>query len=249
MAGCEIVMGYRFNPPPNWPSAAARLGSPAGMDAAARVPTPRLAGRSGLTTMPPAIRALLARFRCQAPGPEHTGMGRPMAGQALRRSHQLRSALQVLPSARACPVRAAVRREEKPGIFGGPQRAESLLQENSDLSQESERLRQQVTALLGMSTEELAAEADRARQQVQARVEQARAELAGVEHHAPKAGRSGIRPWLRPMRRSAISRPSGLKSLRPMRWRHCRRSGSMSTGIRCRTRLHTRAAWPISRIR
>jgi hypothetical protein len=85
------------------------------------------------------------------------------------------------------PGPAGGRRDEKPGIFGGHKRAESLLQENSELARENERLRQQVTALLGMSTDELAVEADHARQQVNARVEQARAELASAEQHAAQA--------------------------------------------------------------
>ena len=150
MAGCEIVMGFRFNPPPNWPAPPEGWVPPAGMEAAARVARPPAwLAVLGRRRCQPAIPALLARFRCPAGRARSMpGMGRPMAGQALRRSHQLRSSLQVLPIPRClAPVRAAARRrEEKPGIFAGHKRAESLQQEISDLARENERLRQQVTA-------------------------------------------------------------------------------------------------------
>jgi hypothetical protein len=79
------------------------------------------------------------------------------------------------------------RREEKVGIFGAHKRAESLLAENSGLSQENERLRRQVTTLLGLSADELAAEAEGVRGQVQARVEEARADLAAAARHTAEA--------------------------------------------------------------
>jgi hypothetical protein len=59
------------------------------------------------------------------------------------------------------------------GSSGAQKRGESLLAENSGLVQEKERLRRQVTTLLGLSAVELAAEAVRGR--IEARVEEARA--------------------------------------------------------------------------
>jgi hypothetical protein len=76
---------------------------------------------------------------------------------------------------------------EKVGIFGAHKRAESLLAENLSLGQENEQLRQQVTALMGMSAGELAAEADRVREQILVRIEKARAELAAAERQTAEA--------------------------------------------------------------
>ena len=189
MAGCEIVMGYRFNPPPNWPAPPPGWVPPPGWMPLPEWPDPPAGWQvwvdDDAAGNPGAAGEVPVPGR---PGPKHARNGSPDGGAGVAPVPPAAvSAASAAKSEAPAPVRAAVRREEKPGIFGGHKRAESLLQENSDLSRESERLRQQVTALLGMSTEELAAEADRARQQVQARVEQARAELAGVEQHAAEA--------------------------------------------------------------
>ena len=189
MAGCEIVMGYRFNPPPNWPrhrqaGFPRRDGGhcPSG-------PTPRLAGRSGSDNDAAGNPGVAGQIPVPGrPGPKHARNGSPDGGAgAAPVPAAVVDAASAAKVRGACPGPDGARREQKPGIFGAHKRAESLLQENSDLARENERLRQQVTALLGMSTDELAAEADRARQQAQARVEQARAELASVEQHAAEA--------------------------------------------------------------
>ncbi len=83
---------------------------------------------------------------------------------------------------------AAVR-QERVGIFGAQKRAEALLAENAGLAQENERLRQQVSALLGMSISQVAAEADRTRAQIQAGIGQASAELAAASRQVSEAHR------------------------------------------------------------
>jgi hypothetical protein len=78
-------------------------------------------------------------------------------------------------------------RHEKVGIFNAQKRAEALLGENAGLAQENERLRQQVSALLGMSIDQVAAEADRTRAQLQTGIDQAQVDLAATRRQAHEA--------------------------------------------------------------
>jgi len=196
MAGCEIVMGYRFNPPPDWPAPPPGWVPPAGWTPLPEWPAPPAGWQfwvdDDTVGDPGAAGQILVPGR---PGPKHARNGSPDGGAG---GGPVPAAVIGTSSAAKAEVPASgpasVRRDEKPGIFSAHKHAESLLQENSDLAQknselmrENERLRQQATALLGLSTEELAAEAGRARQQVFAGVEQARAELASVEQHAAEA--------------------------------------------------------------
>ena len=76
---------------------------------------------------------------------------------------------------------------EKAGIFGGQKRAGALLAENSGLAEENQRLRQQVSALLGMNADQQAAESDRLRAQIEAGAERAATELAGAQRARAEA--------------------------------------------------------------
>jgi Domain of unknown function (DUF4041)/T5orf172 domain len=84
--------------------------------------------------------------------------------------------------------------DEKVGLFGAHKRLDAVLTENRELAQardaltrENEQLRQQVTALMGMSVAERAAEAERARSELQARVVAVQADLFRVEQQTAQA--------------------------------------------------------------
>ena len=76
---------------------------------------------------------------------------------------------------------------EKAGIFGGQKRAGALLAENPGLAEENQRLRQQVSALLGMNADQQAAGSDRLRAQIEADAERAATELAGAQRARAEA--------------------------------------------------------------
>jgi hypothetical protein len=92
-------------------------------------------------------------------------------------------------AAASANVPSASDRDKPVRLPGAHKRAESLLAENTDLAGENERLRQQVSALLGMDSHGLAAEAERARLQIQASLDLARAELAQVEDQSARTTR------------------------------------------------------------
>ena len=197
VAGCEILMGYRFNPPPNWPAPPPGWVPPSGWKPLPEWPAPppgwQLWIDDAITNVQPADST-------QPPPPGRLGP-KHVKGEAPSGSAPI--AVAAPPAIPAGAVAAAAkpadgatvtRREEKIGIFGAHKRAEALLQETTDLTAardqlaaENERLRQQVTALLGMSIEDLAAETERIRAQVQAEAELARADLAAVNRQTTEA--------------------------------------------------------------
>jgi len=81
---------------------------------------------------------------------------------------------------------------EKVGIFGARKRAAALLAENSGLAEENQRLRLQMSALLGLSPHQLAAESGRLRAQIEAGAERDRQEPTGPQND--RAGARGPHP-------------------------------------------------------
>jgi hypothetical protein len=92
------------------------------------------------------------------------------------------------PVATEVPVTST--KPEKVGIFGGQKRAGALLAENSGLAEENQRLRQQVSALLGMNADQQAAESDRLRAQIEAGAERAATERAATERAGAQRARA-----------------------------------------------------------
>jgi hypothetical protein len=137
--------------------------------------------------------------------------------------------------------------QEKVGIFGAQKRAEALLSENAGLVRENERLRQQVSALLGMSISQVAAEADRTRAEIQSGIGQAKADLATVSRQVLEARQQRDAAMA-----DAASTASQLQQIRAQivatdELSALQEAASMSTGTRCRTRSPTRAAWQMSK--
>jgi hypothetical protein len=89
------------------------------------------------------------------------------------------------PVATEVPVTST--KPEKAGIFGGQKRAGALLAENPGLAEENQRLRQQVSALLGMNADQQAAGSDRLRAQIEADAGRAATELAGAQRARAEA--------------------------------------------------------------
>ena len=190
VAGCETVMGYRFNPPPNWPAPPPGWVPPPGWAPLPDWPAPPAGWQLWIddTEGSPGLGSGQVSGP-QAPGPRHAKGGSPDGETGVPVPSPAAPAIS--PGTTVAPAGVPARtRQEKIGIFGAHKRAEALLTENSGLAQENERLRQQVTALLGMSTEDLAAEADRARAQVQAAIDQAHAELAAADQQVAEARRA-----------------------------------------------------------
>jgi hypothetical protein len=92
------------------------------------------------------------------------------------------------PAAPRVPVTST--KPEKVGIFGAQKRAEALLAENLGLAEENQRLRQQVSALLGMDAYQLAAESGRLRTQIEADAERDQAGARGQHPHRLSSLRS-----------------------------------------------------------
>ena len=191
VAGCEIMMGYRFNPPPNWPAPPPGWVPTPGWKPLPEWPDPPVGWQ--LWVEDEAIGpAPASRVQASVPtrsGPKHARPTAPATEAPVTVTPSAAPTVVVTASGTLPTVPASTRREEreKVGIFGAHKRAEALLQENAGLADahdalaaENQRLCQQVTALLGMDTQELAAEANRVRDQVQADVEQARADLANL---------------------------------------------------------------------
>lgn len=186
-----MVMGYRFNPPPNWPVPPPGWVPPQGWRPPPEWPDPPTGWQLWVDDAAASDRESAGQVPApRRTGPKHARTDSPDAGSTAAPTAPA-AGLAAGVAVSAVPVAEPVgaRRDDKIGFFGAHKRAELLLEENSSLTQENQRLREQVTVLLGMSTDELAAEADHARQQVQAAIEQARAELARAEQHAQEATR------------------------------------------------------------
>jgi hypothetical protein len=165
-------MGYRFNPPPNWPAPPPGWVPPPGWQPPSEWPAPPPGWQvwvDDAASVPGADESVQASLPRQ-PGPRHARGGTPGSNSA---SPVAPPAIPVVTAASPETLTAGsagARRDDRVGIFGAHKRAEALRQENSHLARardalaaENERLRQRVTGLLGMSTDELAAEADRVR--------------------------------------------------------------------------------------
>jgi hypothetical protein len=181
-------MGLRFNPPPGWPAPPPGWQAPPGWRPDPSWPPP------------PAGWQLWVNDIAPSPGPPGHVSVPPVPGPRHARAESPENGTDATPILAPAGITAARvvgevpaagqpggRREEKVGIFGAHKRAESLLAENSGLAQENERLRRQVTTLLGLSAEELAAEAEGVRGRIEARVEEARADLAAAARHTAEA--------------------------------------------------------------
>lgn len=162
-------MAHRFNPPPSWPPA------PRGW-----VPPPGWQPPPGWPAPPPGWPLWVDDAAAGVPA----GPGKPAAsGQPPRPRHA-----KAEPATPRVPVTST--KPEKVGIFGAQKRAEALLAENLGLAEENQRLRQQVSALLGMNEYQLAAESGRLRTQIEADAERDRAGARGQHPHRLSSLRS-----------------------------------------------------------
>jgi hypothetical protein len=164
-------MAHRFNPPPGWPPPPRGWVPPPGWQPPPEWPAP-----------PPGWPLWVDDATAGPPA----GPGGPAGSGLPPRPRHAKSE----PAAPGVTVTSTKR--EKFGIFGAQKRAEALLAENSGLAEENQRLRQQVSALLGMDPYQLAAESGRLRAQIEADAERARHEPAGAQRD--RAGARGQHP-------------------------------------------------------
>ena len=159
-------MAHRFNPPPGWPPAPQGWVPPPGWQPPPDWPAP-----------PPGWPLWVDDAAAGAPA----GPGGPAASGPPPPPRHAKAG----PTAPRVPVPST--KPEKIGIFGAQKRAAALLAENSGLAEENQRLREQLSALLGMNAYQLAAESGRLRAQLEADAERASQELAEAQRDQPGA--------------------------------------------------------------